>query len=280
MYTLNCKGRLLTIDKPIVMGILNLTPDSFYKESRALDHDNMISRAGQLLKDGAAILDIGGQSTRPGSERVSAAEEMERIVEPIASIIKEFPQAIISVDTFYAEVARAAVDAGASIVNDISGGWLDENMIEVVAELGVPFVCMHMKGTPQIMASLNQYTDMVQELMDYFIERIETCKSAGINDVILDPGFGFAKNAEQNFLLLRESSFMNALGRPWLAGISRKGMIHRTLGISVENSLNGTTVLNTVALLKGASILRVHDAREAKEAIELVEALNKKEESL
>lgn len=273
MYTLNCKGRLLTIDKPIVMGIMNITPDSFYADSRSMDPVKIKEKAAQLIQDGATIIDIGGQSTRPGSERVTANEEMERVVKPIAEIIKEYPHAIISIDTFYSEVARAAVDAGASIINDISGGWMDDEMIHTAAALKVPFICMHMKGTPQIMTSLNQYTDMVQEIMDYFIERIETCKQAGINDVILDPGFGFSKDAAQNFLLLKEASFMNVLGKPWLAGLSRKGMIYRTLGIRVEDSLNGTTVLNSVALQKGASILRVHDVKEAVQAIQLVEKL-------
>lgn len=273
MFTLNCKGRLLVIDKPIVMGIMNITPDSFYLNSRSMDPGKIKEKAAQLMQDGASIIDIGGQSTRPGSERVTASEEIERVVRPIDAILREYPQAIISIDTFYSEVARAAVDAGASIINDISGGWMDDEMIHTAAALKVPFICMHMKGTPQIMTGLNQYKDMIQEIMDYFIERIETCKQAGINDLILDPGFGFAKDAMQNFLLLKEASFMNIFGKPWLVGLSRKGMIYRTLGINVEESLNGTTVLNSVALQKGASILRVHDVKEAVQAIQLLENL-------
>ncbi len=271
MYTLNCKGRLLVVDRPIVMGIINITPDSFFEGSRSMRQDGIIEKAERFLKEGATILDIGGQSTRPGSYAVSEEEEMSRVVDAVSWIHKQYPAAILSVDTFFSSVAKASVEAGASMVNDISGGFLDEAMLETVAALGVPYICMHMRGTPQTMGTLNHYDNMLVEIMDYFIERIEACRKAGIKDIILDPGFGFAKNIRQNFFLLNNASFLNALSKPWLAGLSRKGTIYKTLDIPVEESLNGTTVLNTIALSKGASILRVHDVKEAMQAIELME---------
>lgn len=279
MVTLNCKGRLLTLEKPAVMGILNITPDSFYEGARSMHPEDIMKKASRMQEEGALIIDIGGQSTRPGSEAVSAKEEMERIIEPITAIHKRFPDLLISVDTYYAEVARNAVQAGASMVNDISGGLMDANMLSTVAELRTPFICMHMRGTPQTMQGLTSYDDLVTDIMDYFIERIDACQRAGINDIIIDPGFGFSKNTTQNFQLLREMKELLLLGKPLLAGLSRKSTICKTLGISPAEALNGTTVMNTIALLNGASILRVHDVREAVEAITLLESLKKAESS-
>lgn len=279
MVTLNCKGHLLTLEKPAVMGILNITPDSFYEGARSMLPEDIMKKASRMQAEGALIIDIGGQSTRPGSEAVSAKEEMERIIEPITAIHKRFPDLLISVDTYYAEVARNAVEAGASIVNDISGGLMDANMLFTVAELRTPFICMHMRGTPQTMQGLTSYDDLVTDIMDYFIERIDACQRAGINDMIIDPGFGFSKNTTQNFQLLREMKELTLLGKPLLAGLSRKSTICKTLGIPPAEALNGTTVMNTIALLNGASILRVHDVKEAVEAITLVESLKKAESS-
>lgn len=272
MFTLNCKGRLLTIDKPLVMGIMNVTPDSFYPGSRKSSIDEALHTAEKMLAEGAAILDIGGQSTRPHSEQITEKEEADRVLPVIETIIKNFPSAIISIDTFYASVAQQAVSAGASIVNDISGGLLDENMLQTVGALKVPFVCMHMKGTPANMPQLAHYENVTREVLDYFISRTEACRKAEIKDVIIDPGFGFAKTFKHNFELLKNLDVFKMLQKPLLTGISRKATIYKTLQIPVEEALNGTTVLNTIALLNGANILRVHDVKPAKEAIELIEA--------
>jgi dihydropteroate synthase len=255
------------------MGIINITPDSFYGGSRFSRTDAVLQEAGQMLAEGAAILDIGGQSTRPGSELLTAEQETLRILEPITAIKDAFPDSIVSVDTFYAKTALAAVEAGATIVNDISGGSIDDKMLETVVELQVPYVCMHMRGTPQNMQSQAVYSDVAMEVLDYFIRRIEVCSNAGIQDIIIDPGFGFAKTIAHNFQLLRQLSHLNILGRPLLAGLSRKSSVYKTLGITPEESLNGTTVLNTLALNGGASLLRVHDVKAAKEAIDLFTAV-------
>lgn len=271
MFTLNCKGRLLTIDKPLVMGIINVTPDSFYRESRFQGTDAVLQQAEQMLKDGATILDIGGQSTRPGSERLSDAEELKRVAEPVRTIQEHFPQAYISIDTYHASVAKEAVAAGACIVNDISAGSIDKNMIGVVANMQVPYVLMHMKGTPQTMQQEANYDDVAKEVLDFFILKKKELEKAGIADIIIDPGFGFGKTIAHNFKLLRQLPVFKMLNRPLLLGISRKSSIYKTLGISPEDALNGTTVLNTIGLLNGAMILRVHDVKEAIEAIKLVE---------
>ncbi|MDE3248402.1 MAG: dihydropteroate synthase [Bacteroidota bacterium] len=273
MFTINCRGRLLVIDQPLVMGIINLTPDSFYSGSRFSQTEAILQKAGQMLAEGAAILDIGGQSTRPGSELLTADEEAKRILEPIAAIKDRYPDCIISVDTFYAETAHAAVNAGATIVNDISGGAMDGDMLATVADLDVPYICMHMKGTPQTMQSEAVYKNITVEVLDYFIRKTERCAHAGIKDIIIDPGFGFAKTITHNFQLLRELSVLKMLGKPLLAGLSRKSSVYKTLGITPEESLNGTTVLNTLALHGGASILRVHDVKAAREAIRLFTAV-------
>lgn len=275
MFTLNCKGRLLVMDQPVVMGIINITPDSFYAGSRANEATSLVEKAGLMLQEGAAILDLGAQSTRPQSQLLSVNEELERLLPAIDTISKHYPDAILSVDTFYSEVAMAAVEAGARIVNDVSGGALDAEMIPVVGKLGVPYICMHMKGTPQTMQSLAQYDNLILEVLDYFIQRLARCEDAGIDDVVIDPGFGFAKTIAQNFELLRNLEVLHILNRPLLAGLSRKSTVYKTLGITASEALNGTTVLNTMALQKGASILRVHDVKEAVEAIQLVTASKK-----
>ncbi len=270
MFTLNCQGKLVTIKTPLVMGIVNATPDSFFAGSRAMDQSAVREVVGKMLNEGADIIDIGGQSTRPGSERISAEEEIARITPAIQTITENFPAAIISIDTFYADVAKKAVEAGASIVNNISGGDLDEAMLACVASLKVPYICMHMRGTPQSMTRENQYDNLPLEVVDYFISKIRKCRKAGIKDVIIDPGFGFAKNAEQNFLLLKNLSLLKILNVPVLVGLSRKSTICKTLNITAAEALNGTTVMHTLSLLNGANILRVHDVKEAKEAITLV----------
>jgi dihydropteroate synthase len=271
MFILNCKGRLVSTERPLVMGILNATPDSFYSGSRFSESGAILQKADKMLQDGADMLDIGGQSTRPGAEWVGEEEELRRVVEAIFLIHARFPQAIVSIDTWYARVAREAVAAGASLINDISGGSLDPQMLTTVGQLGVPYICMHMKGTPATMNKEAVYKDVAGEVLDFFIRRLEDCRRAGINDVILDPGMGFAKTHVHNLQLLHRLDIFKMTGRPLLLGVSRKSTIYRTLGISPDEALNGTTVLNTIGLLNGADIIRVHDPREAREAILLLE---------
>lgn len=270
MFTLNCKGRLLVIDKPIVMGIINVTPDSFYKESRQQTIDAVLRQAELMLEEGATILDIGGQSTRPGSEQLTAEEEIKRVIEPIAAIHKKLPEAFISIDTYYSKVAKAAVAAGASIVNDISAGSIDDEMITSVAVLKTPYVLMHMQGTPQIMQKEPTYENVTKEILDLFNQKIPEIRKAGINDIIIDPGFGFGKTIAQNFELLQNLSVFKMMNCPILLGISRKSFIYKTLNISIEDSLNGTTALHVAGLINGAKILRVHDVKEAVETIKLI----------
>jgi len=270
MFTLNCRGRLLVIESPLVMGIINATPDSFYEGSRFMGGEKILQQAAIMLKEGADILDIGGQSTRPGSIQLNEEEELSRIIEPLELLHKHFPEAIISVDTYYSKVVKEAVSAGASIVNDISGGNLDENMLSTVGKLRVPYICMHMQGKPQTMQREPHYENVTREVLDFFIKKMDDCKKAGIHDVIIDPGFGFGKTIKHNFELLKNFSVFKMLEKPLLAGISRKSTIYKTLGVSANDALNGTTVLNTIALLNGANILRVHDVKEAKEAVKLV----------
>lgn len=273
MFTLNAKGRLLT--GPLVMGIINRTPDSFYSGSRYPDDTHLLEHAEKMIGEGADILDIGGQSTRPHAGLVGEEEELRRVIPAIEELHRQWPHLPLSVDTWYSRVAREAVAAGASMVNDISGGMLDREMLDTVGRLKVPYVCMHMKGTPATMNSEAVYEDVVREVLDFFIRRIEDCRRAGIHDVILDPGLGFAKTSTHNFQLLRRLSLFRITGKPLLLGVSRKSTIYRTLGITPEEALNGTTVLHTVGLLNGADILRVHDVKEAREAILLLEAYNK-----
>ncbi len=274
MFTLNCNGRLLVIDKPIVMGIINITPDSFYKTSRMQHESDMLQQVSNMLEEGAAIIDIGGQSTRPGSERLSAGEELNRVMPAIESIHKNFPGAFISVDTYYASVAENAIAAGASIINDISGGTMDENMIPVVGRFAVPYICMHIQGRPETMHQNPVYENVTREVLDFFICQTERCRLQNINDIIIDPGFGFGKTISHNFQLLKELGVFKMLNKPILAGLSRKSTIYKTLSITAEESLNGTTALNMIALLNGANILRVHDVKEAVETIKLFDAYN------
>lgn len=273
MFTLNCKGRLLAVDKPLVMGIINTTPDSFYEGSRFTMVDDILQQAERMLRDGADILDIGGQSTRPGSTQVGAAEELRRVLQVIATLSLHFPQAILSIDTYHAGVAQKAVQAGASIVNDISGGDLDPAMMATVAKLDVPYVCMHTKGSPQDMQHHAVYENVTRQVLDHFIKKTGQCRAAGIKDVIIDPGFGFAKTIAHNFELLQNLPVFQMLGCPVLAGLSRKSTIYKTLGTDAAGALNGTTVLHTIALMNGANILRVHDVKEAKEAVTLVSSM-------
>jgi dihydropteroate synthase len=274
MFTLNCNGRLLAIDKPLVMGIINATPDSFYGGSRFSGTDKILVQAEKMISEGADILDLGGQSTRPGSEQVAENAELDRIIESIELIHQKFPQIPISVDTYYSMVAKKCVEAGAGIVNDISSGTMDKEMLRTVAALKVPYVLMHMKGTPQTMQQLATYENVTREILDFFILKKTECKNAGITDVIIDPGFGFAKTVSHNFQLLKDLILFKMLDAPLLAGLSRKASVYKTLGTSPEEALNGTTVLNTIALMNGANILRVHDVREAKEAVKLWQAVN------
>ncbi|TDH29165.1 dihydropteroate synthase [Segetibacter sp. 3557_3] len=272
MFTLNCRGRLLTIDQPVVMGIINITPDSFYEGSRMDTSDNYLLRASEMISAGATFLDIGGQSTRPGSQLLSAEDELNRVIPAIAQIHQRFPEAILSVDTFYAAVARAAIEAGAGIVNDISAGNMDDGMIGTVADLGVPYIAMHMLGTPQTMHKNPVYNNLVTDLLDFFIHKIASTAAAGIKDVIIDPGFGFGKTIAHNFELLHKLEAFSILNKPLLVGLSRKSTIYKTLQTTAADALNGTSVLNTIAVLKGANILRVHDVKEAVEVIKLLSA--------
>jgi dihydropteroate synthase len=253
------------------MGILNITNDSFYAGSRLNSTEMILEKAAQMIQDGADILDIGAQSTRPGSERISAKEEIEKAVPVIQLIKAKFPEMVLSIDTYQAEVARECVAAGASIVNDISGGEMDKYMIKTVAGLKVPYICMHMKGVPETMHLDTNYDDVLKDLLDYFIRKTDECIKAGIKDMIIDPGFGFGKNIAQNFFLLKNLHVFKMLEKPILCGLSRKSTIYKTLGISSEEALNGTTVLNTLAIRNGADILRVHDVKEAVEVVRLIE---------
>lgn len=270
MFSLNCKGRLLVVEKPLVMGIINVTTDSFYSGSRQSDEQELLRTAGKMIDEGADIIDIGGQSTRPGSLKLDEEEELTRVMKAVPLIANAFPKAIISIDTFYARVAREAVAAGASIVNDISAGKLDDEMFSVVASLRVPYVLMHMKGTPANMQEQAVYNNVTGEVLDFFIDNLKKLRDLGVTDIIIDPGFGFGKTIEHNFELLRNLGVFRMLDAPLMAGLSRKSTIFKTLGVTANEALNGTTVLNTAALLQGAAILRVHDVREAREAVELV----------
>lgn len=265
------KDRLLTPSFPMVMGIINATPDSFHAASRA-DVDRALHLAEKMLAEGASILDVGGQSSRPGSQQGSAEEEAARVLPVIAAIHQRFPEALISVDTWRASVAHEAVVSGASLVNDISAGLLDEAMLPTVAALHVPYIAMHMQGTPATMQQAPHFTDVAAEVTHFLSQRLQAAHHAGIADVILDPGFGFGKSTAHNYTLLRELGRLIALGVPVLAGLSRKRMINAVLGTTPEEALNGTTSLNTIALLNGASLLRVHDVKEAVQAVKLVQA--------
>jgi dihydropteroate synthase len=268
---INAGGRLLDLDTPVVMGILNVTADSFFEGSRYNTDSEIIGAAERMLTDGAGIIDVGGYSSRPGAADIPAGVEIERVLRAVKLIVRKFPEAIISVDTFRSPVAREAVaGAGAHIVNDISGGEADSEMFRIVKELNVPYILMHMKGNPRTMKNNNDYEDVVADILSWFGQRIFRLRSEGVKDIIIDPGFGFAKNSEQNFEMLNRLSDFSVAGLPVLVGLSRKTMIWKTLGITAEEALNGTTALNTVALLNGADILRVHDVKEAVQAVHLV----------
>jgi dihydropteroate synthase len=256
------------------MGIINITPDSFYAGSRFTNESEIMQQVETMMRADVDMIDIGGQSTRPGAQQVSMEEELKRVIDIVKSLHRHFSHLIISIDTFYSAVAAQAVAAGASMINDTSGGYFDPGMLGLVAKLNVPYICMHRKGAPYVMQQKPEYKNVTREVLDYFIERIESCKNAGIHDVIIDPGFGFGKNAHHNFELLKNLALFKIIERPLLIGVSRKSTIYKTLGTSAEEALNGTTVLNTIALLNGASILRTHDVKEAKEAIRLVEMLD------
>jgi dihydropteroate synthase len=272
-HTLNIQGVLMDLREPKVMGILNVTPDSFFDGNRYTERDAILRRVMQMVDDGASIIDVGGYSTRPGAGEVSESEEIDRVARPIGWIRREFPDVVISVDTFRGAVARAACQEGANIINDVSGGNLDAGMIPAVAELQVPYILMHMRGTPATMASHSVYENVTRDVIAELQVTVTKLVSQGIRDVIIDPGFGFAKTVDQNFKMLQNLSQFWALNRPLMVGVSRKSMIWKTLNITPEEALNGTSVLHTVALLRGASILRVHDVKEARQAVDLLKHL-------
>lgn len=267
--TINCKGQLIDLSTPKVMGILNLTPDSFYDGGKYKNENDILAQTEKMLKEGATFIDVGAYSSRPNAEHISEDEELQRLLPIIEILLKSFPDILLSIDTFRSRVAIESIEAGACMINDISGGKLDEMMLPTVANLHVPYIIMHMKGTPQTMQKYTDYDNLVKNILLYFSERIAAAKALGINDVIVDPGFGFAKTVSQNFELLNKLDLFKMLDKPLLIGVSRKSMIYKSLEISVKEALNGTTVLNTVALQKGANILRVHDVKEAVECVKL-----------
>jgi len=269
--TLNVKGKLIDLERPAVMGILNVTPDSFYDPSRMTGTDAALAQAEKFLEAGARYIDIGAYSSRPGAADVTPDEELSRIIPVVEAIHQQFPEAILSIDTFRAVIAKNSIEAGAHIINDISGGGLDEAMFQTVADLNVPYILMHMKGNPQNMHLDISYTNFLLEVADYFSQKVAALRALGVKDIILDPGFGFAKKRQHSYELLNHMEDLKIFGLSILVGVSRKSMIHKALDISPAEALNGTSVLNTIALLKGASILRVHDVKEAVECIRLVE---------
>ena len=270
----NCKDQLIDLSVPRVMGILNVTPNSFFDGGKYKNEDEIISQVEKMLLEGATFIDIGAYSSKPSAEFVSEQEEIDRIVPAIELILKHFPQTLLSIDTFRAEVAKASIESGAAIINDIAAGELDDKMFDVIAGYNVPYIMMHMRGNPQTMQSLTQYEDIVKELLFYFSEKVKKARSLGIHDLIIDPGFGFAKTTDQNYEVLQNMELFNVLELPVLAGISRKSMIYKTLNNTAQEALNGTTVLNTIALTKGAKILRVHDVKEAVECVTLYNKMN------
>jgi dihydropteroate synthase len=268
--TLNIRGKLFSFDEPKVMGVLNITPDSFYAGSRINNEKELLEKSEKMISEGADFLDIGGYSSRPGAEEISTNEEISRVMPAIKSISSHFPEIIISIDTFRAKVAAGAVDAGAAMVNDISAGQMDHEMFKTVANLKIPYVMMHMKGTPATMNKMTAYDNLIIDITKYFSERINKARTNGISDIIIDPGIGFAKSIVQNFEILKNLAYFQIFGFPLMIGVSRKSLIYRTLNIGPEDALNGTTVLNTLAILNRASILRVHDVKEAREVIKMM----------
>lgn len=272
MY-INCKGQLIDLSTPKIMGILNITPDSFYDGGRRKTTREFLLHTEEMLRAGADFIDVGAYSSRPGAVDISEEEELQRILPVAESLLKNFPDILLSIDTFRSRIAKEAVEAGAAIVNDISAGNLDPKMMEVVAKLQVPYIMMHMRGNPTTMKNLNEYEDLLQDILFYFSEKIAQARDLGINDLIIDPGFGFSKNIRQNFELLSHLELFKNLDLPILSGVSRKSFIYKTLDMEPDEALNGTTVLNTVSLTKGADILRVHDVKEAVEAVKLTQRL-------
>jgi dihydropteroate synthase len=275
MQSINCKGIIINLDKPIVMGIINATPDSFYKGDLSMGLNNIVDLATKMIAEGASIIDIGGQSTKPNATTISVQEEIDRVVPVISAVHKKHPTTVISVDTFNSAVAMAAIKAGASMVNDVSCGEMDSDMIPTVASMqNVPYIGMHMRGTAATMQGLTNYENVVEEIKTYLAKQKTICNKAGIKDFIIDPGFGFAKTIEQNFALIKNLATFKSLDCPILIGVSRKSSIYKTLGITAAEALNGTTVLHTLAAQNGATILRVHDVKEAIEVVKLMEVYN------
>lgn len=272
---LNCSGRLLDLSTPLIMGILNLTPDSFYDGGKNQHSEKYLEAVASMLLDGAGIIDIGAQSTRPGAKQIEAEEEWSRLKVPLQNLIKEFPNALFSIDTFHSSVAKKSADLGISLINDVSAGSLDPKMFRTVADLKLPYVLMHMKGSPATMQINPEYRDVLIEIIEFFSEKIQELQALGVNDIIIDPGFGFGKSTEDNFVLLKKLAVLQIQGMPILAGLSRKSMVTKVLGNKTLDALNGSTVLNTIALLNGADMLRVHDVKEAVETVKLVEQLKK-----
>ena len=271
--TINCKGKLIDLSTPKVMGILNVTPDSFFDGGKYKDEAEILNQVETMLNDGATFIDIGGYSSRPNADDVSEHEELNRVLPVVKLILKHFPETLISIDTFRSNIAKQSIEAGAALINDISAGKLDNNMFSTIGKLGVPYIMMHMKGNPKTMQQQTQYEDLTKEVIAYFAERIAAAYAAKINDIIIDPGFGFAKTTEQNFELLNKLELLQLIDKPLLAGISRKSMIYKTLNSTSEDALNGTTALHMVALQKGAKILRAHDVKEAMECVTLYNQL-------
>ena len=272
-FSLNCKGDLIFLNTPKIMGVLNITPDSFYDGGRYKAEDQVLAQVEKMMKEGATFIDIGAYSSRPGAAEVSEAEEAKRLYPMLQAILKRFPEVLLSIDTFRSHIAKDAVEMGAALINDISAGQLDPEMIPTVGKLGVPYIMMHMRSTPKDMQEHTYYEHLLQEIISYFSEKIDRAKKHNINDIIIDPGYGFAKNTQQNFKLLRNSALLNTFGVPVLTGVSRKSMIYKTLNTTAQEALNGTTALHMQALINGSSILRVHDVAPAKECILLYEAL-------
>ncbi|WP_282179301.1 dihydropteroate synthase [Maribacter stanieri] len=272
--TINCNGKLISLDQPKIMGILNITPDSFYDGGKYKDESSILNQVEKMLNDGATFIDVGAYSTRPSALEVDEAIELKRILPIVSLILLRFPKTILSIDTFRSKVAKECIGNGAAIINDISAGLQDDKMLPTVAKLNVPYIMMHMRGTPQNMQQHTDYDDILKEVLSFFSERLVAAKSLGIKDIIVDPGFGFAKNLEQNYELLKQMEIMNFVEHPILAGISRKSMIYKTLKTTADQALNGTTALHMVCLQKGANILRVHDVKEALECVKLYEQLN------
>ena len=267
--TINCKGQLIDLSTPKIMGILNVTPNSFFDGGKYKNQQEILSQVELMLSQGATFIDIGAYSSKPNADFVSVKEEIARIIPVVDLILKHFPKALLSIDTFRSEVAQLTIENGAALINDIAAGSLDEQMMAVVAKHNVPYIMMHMRGTPQTMQTMTDYEDIVKEMLFYFSQKVHQARSLGINDLILDPGFGFAKTTDQNYEVLQKMELFQMLELPLLAGISRKSMVYKPLHSNASEALNGTTVLNTIALTKGAKILRVHDVKEAMECITL-----------